>query len=437
MSVSAVEESPVGRSAIRKASWRLLPLIGLGYGLAGIDRKNISFASLQMNRDLHFSATMYGLVAGLFFLSYAACQVPSNLLLYKVGSRRWLASIMMLWGVVATGMMFVRTPMEFYELRFVLGIAEAGFFPGVMYTLATWFPVRLRARTVSRFYISWPLSGVLMGVLAGWLLGLQGKLGMAGWEWLFMVEGLPAVLLGAVFWLMLPDGPSDAKWLSVDEKSWLIQELKNDGGGGQQQSNLSEVLRVMVDLRVIAMGVLMLCMLSCDYGYVFSGPAILQQVTGWSTTAVGYLVAAMMLLGAPAMMLTSIHSDKSGERHWHVLLPFLLMMVSFWLSGYSHSKVVVVAALTVAELSVFAMQGPLWTIICNFYSGRKAATAIAAVNMIGITGGFWGPMWMGVLKDKTGDYNVGLMTLALPSLLGAVIVLVNRMQSKRKTLTGA
>ena len=219
----------VGESAQRKASLRLLPVIAVGYGLAYMDRINISFASLQMNQDLHFSASVYGFGAGMFFIGYALCEVPSNLLLLRFGAKRWLARIMFTWGLLAAAMMFVRTPLEFNVLRFLLGMAEAGFYPGVIYYLTLWFPAHMRARAVSRFYISLPLSSVVMGALAGWLLGLGGKLGLSGWQWLFLVEGLPTAAFSLVILKMLPDNPAKAAWLTAEEKTWLADQLKADG----------------------------------------------------------------------------------------------------------------------------------------------------------------------------------------------------------------
>ena len=219
--IESVDET--GRRALRKASLRLVPLIGVGYGAAYMDRVNISFASISMNRDLHLSATMYGFGAGLFFLSYAIFEIPSNLLLVKFGARRWLARIMLTWGLLAMGMMLVKTPLEFYTMRFLLGVAEAGFFPGVVYYLTEWFPPEYRARTISRFYIALPLSSTVMGSLAGWLLGLNGRLGLRGWQWLFLLEGMPPLLLAAVFRFGLPDTPAEAKWLTPEERTWLEQ----------------------------------------------------------------------------------------------------------------------------------------------------------------------------------------------------------------------
>src|SRR5277367_6883206 len=226
------EEERIGQSAVRKASWRLIPLIALGYGTAFMDRINISFASLQMNRDLHFSATVYGFGAGLFFLSYAVCEVPSNLLLVRFGARRWLARIMFTWGLLAISMMFVKTAPQFYIVRFLLGMAEAGFFPGVVYYLMQWFPPERRARAISGFYVSLPLSSVVMGGVAGALLNLQGRLGLAGWQWLFLVEGLPAIVLAVIFLVHLPDTPADAKWLHPEERRWLLAQIHADAALG-------------------------------------------------------------------------------------------------------------------------------------------------------------------------------------------------------------
>src|ERR1700676_5516375 len=226
MDAARLDSATLEKSAYRKASLRILPLIALGYGAAYIDRVNISFASLQMNRDLNFSATVYGFGAGLFFLSYAACEVPSNLLLYRFGARRWLARIMVTWGLVAMAMVYVRTPTQFYVARFFLGMAEAGFFPGVIFYMTQWFPPELRARSITRFYIAWPLSSVVMGVLAGALMGLVGRLGLAGWQWLFAIEGAPAVILGVIFFLLLPDGPATARWLTEPERNAILMRVQ-------------------------------------------------------------------------------------------------------------------------------------------------------------------------------------------------------------------
>ncbi len=434
LSPDAVEEArleAVGASAVRKAGLRLLPVIGVGYGLAYMDRINISFASLQMNRDLHFSASVYGLGAGLFFIGYAVCEVPSNLLLLRFGAKRWLARIMFTWGLLATAMLLVRTPLEFNVLRFLLGMAEAGFFPGVLYYLMLWFPARMRARAVSRFYIALPLSSVVMGTLAGWLLGLGGKLGLAGWQWLFLVEGLPAVLFSLVILRLLPDGPGKAAWLSDEEKAWLARQLDEDGA----QAHLGHeagVLRALLSPKVWMMGAYFFCALTCNYGYGFSAPAILQGATGWSVGNVGLLVAGFGLAGAAAMLLNGAHSDHSGERALHCIVPCVLMGAGYLAASLAHSPWVVVPALGASYVFFMSMQGPALSVPTQFLAGRAAAAGIAAMNTITMFSGFAGPYWMGVMKDATGSYQAGLRGLAIPSLGAALVMFVLTRSLKRR-----
>jgi ACS family tartrate transporter-like MFS transporter len=411
---------PIARTALRKASFRLLPLIALGYGIAYMDRINVSFAALQMNADLHFSATVYGFGSGLFFLSYAACEVPSNLALYRFGARRWLARIMITWGLIAISMMFVRTPPEFYAARFFLGMAEAGFFPGVVFYLMQWFPPELRARTITRFYIAWPISTVFMGVVAGALLNLQGRLSLAGWQWLFLVEALPAVLLGAVYLLYLPDGPADAKWLTEPERAAIL------AGIPPTAPHSHAILPALRDRRVWLLGLFMFCMLSSSYAYGFYAPAILQKITGFSITRVGFVIAAMNLLGVFAMIANGILSDRRRAPFAHIIPCCFLMSFGFLVFGLASTPILSTAALLIMAMGHFAMQGPLWAISTSFLSGRSAAAAIATMNTIGILGGFVGPYWMGIAKDLTGDYQHGLLLMSVPMLGAAGIMLYLR-----------
>jgi MFS transporter, ACS family, tartrate transporter len=418
----------VGRAALRKASLRLIPLFALGYGIAYMDRVNISFASLQMNRDLHFSASIYGLGAGLFFLSYAACEIPSNLLLYRFGARRWFARIMFTWGLLAMGMMFVRTPVQFYVMRFLLGMAEAGFFPGVIFYLAQWFPAHMRARAISRFYIAFPISTVLMGAIAGFLLDLQGKAGLAGWQWLFLIEGLPAVALSMVFLFFLPAGPADARWLTGDEREWILHHSNQRGA---LDAHGEKIGRALLDARVWQISLVFLCMLGAGYAYTFSAPAILQALTGFSNRNVGFLVATMSFLGAPAMILNAMHSDRTKERYLHVAIPFLTMTVAYLTGGLSKAPFLAVPALAIASLAYFSMQGPLLALATSFLHGKSAAAGIATMNTIGILGGFVGPLWMGLAKDFTGAYQPGLLTLVIPTMVAAAIIFMMRTRAQR------
>lgn len=427
----------VGRSALRKASLRLIPLIGVAYGVAYTDRVNISFAALQMNRDLHFSASAYGLGAGLFFLSYAACEIPSNLLLVRFGARRWIARIMLTWGLLAAGMMFVRTPAQFYAVRFLLGMSEAGFFPGVVFYLSQWFPAAVRARTISRFYVALPLSSVVMGAIAGALLGLQGRMGLAGWQWLFVAEGLPAVLLSAIFFFFLPNTPADAKWLNAAERDWLVEQLRADDASASANEPLAAdksghaagVLHAILNPHVLQLGALLFCMYIGDYAVKFTAPLIIQQITGFSNTKVGFVIAILGLLATASMLLNGIHSDRTKERYLHIAVPVLLMVAAFLVCGVSAAPIAVLPAFAVLFMGFTATGGPVWVIPSSFLTGKSAAAGIATVNMIAILGGFVGPYWMGLAKDWTGNYQTGLLTLAAPELLGAVIVLYMRKQT--------
>jgi ACS family tartrate transporter-like MFS transporter len=420
----------VGRSALRKASLRLIPLIGIAYGVAYTDRVNISFAALQMNRDLHFSASAYGLGAGLFFLSYAACEVPSNLLLVRFGARRWIARIMLTWGLLAAGMMFVKTPAEFYGLRFLLGMSEAGFFPGVVFYLSQWFPANVRARTISRFYVALPLSSVVMGAIAGALLGLQGRMGLAGWQWLFVAEGLPAVLLSAVFFFFLPNTPADAKWLSAGERAWLVEQLRADNASVGESGHSEGVFHAILNPRVLLLGFLLFCLYIGDYAVKFTAPLIIQQITGFSNTKVGFVIAALGLLAAAAMLLNGRHSDRTNERYLHIAVPVVLMVLAFVVGGLSVAPVAVLPAFAILFMGFAATGGPVWVIPSSFLTGKSAAAGIATVNMIAILGGFVGPYWMGLAKDWTGNYQSGLLTLAVPELIGAGIVLYMKRASR-------
>jgi MFS transporter, ACS family, tartrate transporter len=420
----------IGASALRKASVRLIPLIAIAYGVAYTDRVNISFAALQMNRDLHFSASSYGLGAGLFFLSYAACEIPSNLLLYRFGARRWISRIMFTWGLLAMCMMFVKTPLEFYAVRFLLGMAEAGFFPGVVYYLSQWFPANVRARTISRFYVALPLSSVFMGGLAGALLNLQGRLGLAGWQWLFLAEGLPAVILSVIFLAYLPNTPAEAKWLTAGERDWLIDRLRADNSAiGERHSE--GALRAILNPRVWQLGIFLLCIYIGFYAFSFSAPVLIQQATGLSNTNVGFAIAIMGILGALGLVVNGQHSDRAGERYLHLVVPCLLIAAAFVVGGLTVAPIFAIPAYAIIFIGFNATAGPSWAIASSFLTGKSSAAGIATANTIAIVGGFLGPYWMGRAKDFSGNYQTGLLTLAVPAFVGAAILLVMRHQAIR------
>ena len=421
----------IGASALRKASVRLIPLIAIAYGVAYTDRVNISFAALQMNRDLHFSASSYGLGAGLFFLSYAACEIPSNLLLYRFGARRWIARIMFTWGLLAMGMMFVKTPLEFYTVRFLLGMAEAGFFPGVVYYLSQWFPANVRARTVSRFYVALPLSSVFMGGLAGALLNLQGRLGPRRLAMAVSGGGFAGRDSQRRFLVYLPNTPAEAKWLTAEERDWLVNQLRADNSAiGERHSE--GALRAILNPRVWQLGIFLLCIYIGFYAFSFSAPVLIQQATGLSNTNVGFAVAIMGVLGALGLVLNGQHSDRAGERYLHLVVPCVLIAAAFVVGGLTVAPIFALPAYAIIFIGFNATAGPAWAIASSFLTGRSAAAGIATANTIAIVGGFLGPYWMGRAKDFTGNYQTGLLTLAIPAFAGAAILLFMRHQAADK-----
>jgi len=344
---------------------------------------------------------------------------------------------MFTWGLLAAAMLCVRTPLEFNVLRFLLGVAEAGFFPGVIYYLTLWFPARMRARAVSRFYIALPLSSVAMGSLAGWLLGLGGKLGLSGWQWLFLFEGLPAAVFSLVILKMLPDNPANAAWLTAEEKSWLAGQLKADG----EKAHLGHsagVAQALLEPKVWMIGAFFFFALTTSYAYGFSQPAILQGATGWSVRNVGFLVACFGLAGAAGMLLNGAHSDRRGERALHCVVPCLVMAAGYLTASYAKAPWLVVAALAASFISFMSMQGPALAVPTQFLAGRAAASGIAAMNTITMFSGFVGPYWMGVMKDYTGNYEAGLRGLVLPCLLAAgTMVALTRSLARRPVVAPA
>lgn len=397
---------------LRKISFRLLPLLLLGYGFAFMDRVCVSFAALEMNRELHFSDAVYGIGAGAFFLGYALCEIPSNLALHYVGTRRWLARIMISWGLATMLMMVVRTPLQFYGLRFALGVAEAGFFPGVLLYLTKWFPEHRRAGPISLFYLAIPLSSIVMGASAGPLLGLKGWFGLSGWQWLFLVNGLPVVILGLCFLFLLPDSFNEARWLTEEERVGLRQTLGSNGFSGK--SGQSPVFLVFGNRRVWQLGISFLLLLGSAYAFVFSAPDMLKQKTGLNISSVGLIMAAFNALGAIAMVLNAKSSDRTGERCWHLVVPGVVMGLSFLITGFARSKTGFIAGLACVSIAFYSIQGPFYSAATGLFRGRQKAVSIAAINTIASVGGFIGPYCIGMARKSLVSYSAILKIMALP-----------------------
>jgi ACS family tartrate transporter-like MFS transporter len=382
---------------------------------------NIGFAALQMNQDLGLSPAVYGFGAGIFFVGYVLFEVPSNLMLARIGARRWIARIMITWGIIACAMMFVRGPSSLYVLRFLLGAAEAGFFPGMIYYLAGWYPAAERARAIARFMVAIPLSGVIGGPISGMLLNLHGAWGLAGWQWLFLLEGLPAVILGFVVLARLPDRPRDAAWLSSEESAWLEDRLKGESLGTEHGPSVRQALGHPT---IWALAILFL--VGNAFGVYVLGlwlPQIVRDVSGLGNFGVGVLSAIPSLVGAVAMVLAGAHSDRTGERPVHIGVAAAVAAVGLLVSASLGSTGVVLFGLSLASAGLLSMHGPFWLLPSTFLRGSAAAAGIALITSVANIGGFLGPYAMGLLKGATGTYRSGLLMLALLSLSGAALAL--------------
>ncbi len=425
----AQDDAAVARSAMAKASWRILPLIGLSYLIAYMDRANISFASLQMNIDLGFSASVYGLGAGIFFVAYSMFEIPSNLIMGRFGPRRWIARIMFTWGLISAAMMFVHTPMQFYVMRFLLGAAEAGFFPGVMVYLSGWFPSAYLGRAVSRFYLASCIGTIVMGSVAGVLLGLNGLLGLAGWQWLFLAEGLPAVAMAAGLLLLLPDSPDKAAWLSSPEKAWVVRTLTADieSRGARHKGLLGAAL----DPVVLGVGLSVALSFACYNAIVFSAPKLLIEATGWSVANVGYLVAFGGLCSIAGMLLFGWHSDRRNERYLHLSGVIGLSAAGAFAMAWTTGPIPAVLAYLCYMTPVVSIGMMAFLIPADSVHPSSRAVSFAALNTICQVGNFLGPLLWGLAADRTGDFKFGLRVAPFVMLASMAILLLTRRGAAR------
>jgi ACS family tartrate transporter-like MFS transporter len=408
-------------SAIRKASFRLLPFLGLCYAVNFLDRVNVGFAALSMNEDLGFTPEIFGFGAGIFFAGYILFEIPSNLALHRFGARIWIARIMISWGIVATAMALVAGVTSFYLLRFALGVAEAGFFPGIILYLTYWFPREHRARIVSMFMTAVPIATVIGAPVSGALLGLHGLAGIEGWRWLFIIEGVPAVLLGVAALFFLTDRPKDAAWLSASERSALEQLLAAEAEETERHG-LAGIGQALTNPRILLLGLIYFCLVIGLYGIGFWMPQVLQTF-GLSHLTIGFLTAIPYLVATVGMVLAGRHSDATGERIWHVALPLFAAAIAFAWSAGAGPLVLVMLALSIATLGIYAAIGTFWSLPTSILTGTGAAAGLALVNSIGNSGGFFGPLIVGHLKGTTGDFTAALLFLAGSLALAAALAL--------------
>ncbi|CCB66813.1 MULTISPECIES: MFS transporter [unclassified Hyphomicrobium] len=420
--------------ALSKVQYRILPLLIAGYFAAYLDRVNVSFAALQMNADLSIGPEAFGFVSGVFFLGYFLFEVPSNIVLTRVGARLWLSRIMITWGILSAGTAFVSNSTELAVLRFLLGSAEAGFFPGVIYYLTNWVPSAERARIVSVFMMAIPISTIIGAPISGWILDAwNGVLGLRGWQWQFILEAFPAIALGVVCLLRLPETPADAKWLTPAERDDLLAQLASD-----RQENVpshSHSIRdALTDKRVIVLAI------SCFgagiglYGLGFWMPQIVKSMS-LSNTETGFVVAVPYAISAIFMVVWGRHSDRTGERIWHIAVPCFVASVAFALSAFVTAPIVVLVLLTVASACTLAIFPVFWTVPAALLAGPAAAAGIALINAVANSSGFFGPYLIGFAKANGASSQTAVALLSFFMFAGGILILAMDFGSEKRRET--
>ena len=415
---------PLERETIRRAAWRLLPLVMLGYFCAALDRANVGMAALTMNQQLGFSNAVFGFGAGLFFVGYFLAEIPSNLILNKFGARVWIARIMITWGIIAGLTAFVWNDWSFYSIRFILGLAEAGFFPGVVLYLTWWFPSYYRSRMMAVFLSANVVSLIIGPPIGGLLLQTDGVLGLHGWQLLFIVEALPAVIMSAVIWRLLTDRPADAAWLRPEQRIWLSERLAAERAQREAIRKYS-LAESFYDPKVWLLTVAWFGQQAASYAVYFFLPLIVKGL-GVSTNWIGLVTGLPFLVAVVVMNFWSWHSDITGERVWHPDCAWLLVSAGLGagiLIGVGH-PVVTMVALTVAVVGLWCATASFWPLPSSLLTGTAAAAGLAMISSIGSLGGWFGPSAYGLVKDFSGSDNIALLAMGLAPVISAIAVVV-------------
>ena len=419
---------------MRKLFVRLVPFLMMLFIIAYVDRVNVSFAALTMNKDIGLNAYTYGLGAGIFFIGYFLFEVPSNLMLVRVGARRWIARILFSWGLVACAMMWVQGPKSFLALRFILGVAEAGFAPGVILYLTCWFPARYRARVISQWHLAIPLALAVGAPVSTGIMQLNGALGLKGWQWLFLLEGLPALLLPLVVLFVLPDKPSQASWLTESEKRWLERELATDREKIAVKKTESGVGKMFTNPLIWAFGFIYFANVGSNYGLSMFMPQIIKQL-GFSTMQTGLIMFVPYLFGCVGMLTIGYFSDRFKERKWHLIASLLITSLGLGVAGLLGPTLGAIVMLCVATIGIMGVKGPFWPIPAAYLSGAGAAAGIAFINSVGNLGGWAGPYMVGWFKYFTDSFKGGLCGLSLLAFSGALMTLFTVKVSKSVPVT--
>ena len=424
MSTNPTNSNSELSSTLIKVSVRLLPVLFLSYICAYLDRINVGFAAKHLKEELGFSDSVYGLGAGIFFIGYALFEIPSNVLLEKVGARRWIARIMVSWGILSAAMVFVNSSTTFYVLRFMLGVAEAGFFPGIILYLTYWFPATERGKCISRFMTAIPLSGLIGAPISGALLDMNGTLNIAGWKWMFLLEALPSILMGFYVFLFLPDGPETCRWLNESEKN-LLKNFGQERDDSHQTSGWSSFFTVIISPQVWHICMIYFFQVTGLYGIGLWLPEILRSSSGtMSEKQLGILSALPFLAGTTSMVFWGWNSDRLQERKWHLVAANLLGGIGFVIAGLHPNYLAFsLGGMILASMGVHATFGPFWALKTTLLAPGLAAVGIALINSTGNLGGFTGPSLTGYLKERTGSLSWGLGLYGSTSLIAAFLTM--------------
>jgi len=404
---------------IAKVSWRLLPLVALAYCIAYIDRSNISVAALTMNKDLGFSAYLYGWGAGIFFFGYFLFEIPSNLILEKIGARIWIARIMITWGIISGLTALITGPTSFLIIRFLLGAAEAGFFPGMILYLTYWFPAQYRGRVISTLFIAQPVANAVASSGSAAILGMDGVLGLRGWQWIFIIEAIPAVLLGLFILRVMTDRPAHADWLADDERSWLQTRLETENREIERDGHMTWT-KALSDPRVVALSLIYLGSVTANYGIVFFMPQIVKGL-GLSDMMTGFVSSGPYIIGTIGLLAWGWSSDRNKERRWHLITASTLGAAGLAFAAWSGATYWALLGMSAATAGIYGSRAAFWPMPSIFLTGTAAAGAIAMINAVGNLGGYIGPFVVGWIKDSTKSFEAGLYFLAACSLMAAII----------------
>jgi MFS transporter, ACS family, tartrate transporter len=412
-------------AVVSRLMWRLMPFLFLLYVVAYLDRINVSFAVLQMRGQLGITDRAYGRAAGMFFAGYFFFQLPSNLVLEKFGVRRWISGLMVTWGVISCLMIFIRGPVSFYVMRFLLGAAEAGFFPGMIFYMKQWFPARARARAVAWFMTANPIAGIVGSPISGALLGLHVA-ALSGWQWMFLMEGVPAIVLGATVFWTLTDQPQEAHWMRENERTWLLETLTRER---QSESSLSKssLWEVLISPRIWMLSLVYFGVSTAMYGLTLWLPSVIRESYGLTYFWTSMVVPIPFAVTIVAMVLVGMHSDQTNERRWHTAIPAFVGAAALLTAGYASAPVLVVAGIGLGLVCAESMVGPFWAMATSRVAGLSAAAAIAVINSLANLGGYFGPDIIGLFRTANGGFRGGLLAIAATvALSGTTALIVGR-----------